>query len=83
MALTRQQLEAPMREIAKQLNDLLREIHGERTGFLLMTFNFDGPGTMAYISNAQRADMIQAAKEWVARVESGLDTDPTGPKAEA
>ena len=43
----------------------------KRVGFALFTFNFgqiDG-GRVNYISNADRADMIAAVKEWLARAE--------------
>jgi hypothetical protein len=80
---SRAELEAENRSLAKLLDDYLRERHGERVGFTLFVFEFseDG-GNVAYISNADRSDMIKNVKAWLARVESGLTTDPPGPTAE-
>lgn len=35
-------------------------------------------GAIAYISTADRADMLRSIKEWVAAQEAGLTTDPPG-----
>jgi hypothetical protein len=79
---TRAELEAENRRLAKLLEDYLAERHGKRVGFTLFVFEFGAKGNLAYISNAQREDMITAAKEWLARLEAGLNTDPPGPRAE-
>lgn len=83
---TRAELEAENRRLAKLLDDYLRERHGKRVGFTLFTFEFGDEGAekqLAYISNSRRADMIKAGKEWIARLEAGLNTDPLGPRAES
>lgn len=54
---------------------------GPTIGVALFVFEFGDKGNLAYISNADRAGMIAAVKEWLARVEAGLDTDPPGPRA--
>lgn len=36
-------------------------------GFALLVFTFGGGGTMTYISNAQRADMVKAMQEFIAK----------------
>lgn len=35
------------------------------TGMFLMAFDFGGGGGLGHISNAERADMIEAIKEWL------------------
>lgn len=54
---------------------------GTTVGVALFVFEFGDKANLAYISNADRAGMIAAVKEWLARVEAGLDTDPPGPRA--
>ncbi len=49
-------------------------------GLTLFVFEMGDGGNLAYISNSDRAGMIAAVKEWLGRVESGLDTDPLGPR---
>lgn len=60
-----------MNALARLLSDALKPF-----GFALLVFPFgDNPkGRMNYISNAQRADMIIAMKEFIARSE-GFDVD--------
>jgi hypothetical protein len=79
---TRADLEAENRRLAGILDDYLKQRHGEAVGFTLFVFDFGDKGNIAYISNAQREDMIKATKEWLARLEAGLNTDPPGPRAE-
>ncbi len=85
--ITRQQLRHDCMIIAPGLDQALAEKHGQRVGFVLMLFDFTdergGDGSLAYISNADRAGMIGAVKEWLARQEAGVTSDPPGPKIEA
>lgn len=83
MSRTRKQLERSCRTLAPMLDQGLASEHGERVGFVLMVFDFGDGGNLAYISNADRAGMISAVKEWLSRQEAGLATDPPGPKVEA
>jgi len=46
-----------------------------------MLSEFHAGGYLAYVSNVNREDMIKTVKEWLARAESGLMTDPPGPRA--
>ena len=55
---------------------------GKHVGVTLFVFEFGDRGNAAYISNADRADMIAVVKEWLAREEAGLVTDPPGPRAQ-
>lgn len=49
-------------------------------GVTIFAFTFK-PGALAYISTAQREDMIRSLKEWIAYQEAGLTTDPPGERA--
>lgn len=52
------------------LNDLGRGIGGVLPagwGFTLLLFTFGDEGVMTYISNAQRADMVKAMQEFLAK----------------
>lgn len=57
------------RDLAKVLERVLKEYFakgGERWGFALMFFSFDGP-EFTWISNAQRADMVKTMQEFISR----------------
>ncbi|WPE19935.1 hypothetical protein [Shinella zoogloeoides] len=61
-----------MRALAKTLDGILNPPGGRKTiGFALFTFPIDGPegARTNYASNCQRADMVIALKEVVARFE--------------
>jgi len=72
-------MKAASREIAAHLEraiDSYRLHLGaaeEKWGFALMIFNFNG-AEFTWISNAQRADMLKALKEFIAKHESGEAT---------
>ena len=62
-------MEASGREIAKSLERAFaqwKEQGGEKWGFALMIFSFDGP-EFTWISNTQRADMVKAMQEFINR----------------
>lgn len=44
-----------------------------RNGFCLLVFGFDAPGIANYVSNAERATMIQALRETADRLERKED----------
>ena len=46
-------------------------------GVTIFAFTFD-KGALAYISTAEREDMIRTLKEWIAYQEAGLTTEPRG-----
>ena len=61
-----------MRALAATLDGILNESGAPKTtGFVLLTFPFNGPegARTNYVSNGQRADMVVALKEVVARFE--------------
>lgn len=82
---TRKQLQQDLQGIMQALDETFHQIHGERVGVTLFVFELgrEGGTNVAYISNAQREAMIQSIKEWLARVESGITTDPPGPLGKA
>jgi hypothetical protein len=45
-------------------------------GFALLVFEFNAPGVSNYVSNAERADMIQALRETADRLEQHHDLPP-------
>lgn len=51
-----------------------------KTGFALFWFEFDAieGGRVNYVSNAKRADMLVAVKEWLARAEGRTQEPPAG-----
>jgi hypothetical protein len=49
-------------------------------GVGLMVFDLDKPGRMNWISNANRADMIVAMKEFIARNEGRVMAKPDRPQ---
>jgi len=55
--------------VMKALGALLRTQFPQH-GFALLVFDFNSPGRMNYISNAQRNDMIHALKELIHKFES-------------
>lgn len=63
-------METAGRTIAERIEKACREFSmlsgGERWGFALMIFSFDGP-EFTWISNAQRADMVKTMQEFIAR----------------
>jgi hypothetical protein len=77
--ITRQQLEQLQRELVSYAIHRL----GVDVGVTLFVSPFGQHENLAYISNVDRASMIATVKEWLARIESGLDTDPAGPRAKS
>jgi hypothetical protein len=59
------QMEATCREIGTLIARAVHEYHGlKKQGFALFLFSFEGP-EMTYMSNASRADMLKAMKEFI------------------
>jgi len=56
------------RKLGKVLDGILKDYAGagERMGFALMIFAFDGP-EFTWVSNANRADMVKAMQEFINR----------------
>lgn len=70
---------AQMNAIAEGLDDVLNgTARPKKIGFALFMFEFDKieGNRVNYISNAGRADMLTAVREWLARAEGRvLETD--------
>lgn len=52
--------------------EVLPTLYGKRMGFAMMIFEFGDSGQIDYVSNADRADMIVAVKEWLANMEGRI-----------
>lgn len=57
--------EPELREVAKDIGRKIGANLPEGVGFALLVFDFDGPGSLAWISNANRDDMLKALKEFM------------------
>jgi hypothetical protein len=68
----RKKLEERSRAVARRITEALPT----GAGFALFVFDFGAKGNLAYVSNAKRDDMIAAVKEWLAKQEAGVFTDP-------
>lgn len=77
--IARAQLEQASRDVVGYLD---YKFGKGAVGLTVFVFDFGDKGNVAYVSTAQRADMIAAVEEWLSRVKVGLDTDPLGPRAE-
>lgn len=67
-----QKYRALMNATAEGLDKIFNgDAQPKKVGFVLLSFEFDKVegGRVNYISNADRADMIAAIKEWLARAE--------------
>lgn len=62
-----------LQDVAKDLDGALRSIAGERINFSLWVWS---DGRTQYISNAQRADVIKALEETIARWKEGMPDIP-------
>lgn len=72
--------EIEYQKIARVLDETLngRDVKQKQIGFALFVFEFGktSGGRVNYISNAGRADMLIAVKEWLARAEGRVvETD--------
>lgn len=70
---TRESMEQTCREVGKLIGSAMPK----GWGFMLLVFEFGGPGGNAsYISNARRVDMIYALREQANRLERHEDVPP-------
>lgn len=83
VSIGRKALDQTARDFAPALHRALDELFGaSKVGFALVLFDFGERGHMSYISNGHREGMVSLLKEWLAKLEAGLTTDPPGPTAE-
>ena len=64
-----------MNEVAHSLDKLFNpNLNDKKVGFALLVFPLnEEPGRMNYLSNAQRDDMINSLKEFIARAEGQIE----------
>lgn len=69
MEIVRMALEAKAELFAREIDGRLNQAGEEKmVGFVLIMFTFGEGGSLTWISNAQRIDMIKAMEEWIAKV---------------
>lgn len=68
-------IEQLARDIAKLLDGAVKQTaakFGKKYGFTLFLYEFGGPeGLLNYISNCERADMIQMVELWLKKQKAG------------
>jgi hypothetical protein len=69
--LDRGSLEILAVQAARLMGDVLKGAVPEGVGFAVLIFDFGAGGNLAYVSNAQRADMVKAMREFITKVEAG------------
>jgi hypothetical protein len=81
MGVDRHRLEEVATSLGKTLGRAIDAATGteDECGFALFVFTY-GPGGVAYISSANREDIVGLVREWCDRQEAGLDSDPLGPR---
>ena len=75
--ITREVLE----RLSRELIDYAIHKLGAGVGVTIFVFEFGQDKNLAYVSNATRETMIETLKEFLAKQEVGLYTDPPGPRA--
>lgn len=68
---------AKLKKILRQLAGSIAARLPTGWGFTLLLFEYGEKGSLFYISNAQRADMVRTMKEFIARNE--WQTEPDSP----
>jgi hypothetical protein len=63
----RLKLEADCSRVGRKLAEQLKP----GVGFALLMFDFGEGGNLAYLSNAQRSDMIKTLREFIEKLEGG------------
>lgn len=73
----RKLVEAVTIKILGRLREDLDFLKENGIGVTIFAFTFT-PGAIAYISTANREDMIRSVKEWTAAQEVGMSSEPRG-----
>lgn len=77
MTTPREQLEQRAQAVGRAIDGAVNQNRqAGRIGFALFVFDFGDAGNLSYVSNAERPDMVKAVKEWLARQQAGIFTDP-------
>lgn len=74
--ITREELVKRCKEVGEAIAEGIKGSGIEGVGFALLIFDFGGGGNLAWISNAQREDMLEALKEFMEK--EGI-SDPKTP----
>ncbi|HSN21675.1 MAG TPA: hypothetical protein VLS49_13415 [Usitatibacter sp.] len=64
-------LEILAEESARRIADELKRSLPPGTGFAVLVFDIGMRGNLAYVSNAERASMLEAMREFIAKAERG------------
>lgn len=64
-------VKSKMQTIAKKVNDELPE----GFGFIVLSFVFEHPGQMMYVSNANRDDVVKAMEEFIQKTRNNYGND--------
>lgn len=64
-------VKSKMQQIAKKVEDELPN----GFGFIVLAFKFNEQGQMMYVSNANRADVINSMKEFIEKTEKSYGND--------
>jgi hypothetical protein len=67
-------MEKVNRDVGALIGKAIKQSGGQY-GFALFMFSFGDGSEMTWISNAERADMIKALKEFISKAESGEDDE--------
>lgn len=73
----RKLVEQVVRKLMSRLGDDIEFLKENGIGVTVFAFTFT-PGAIAYISTANREDMIRSVKEWTAAQEVGMTSEPRG-----
>lgn len=65
------EIEEHCRVIGQMLRDAVTDLAGPGIGFTLLLFDFGDGGSLAYMSNARRADMIKTLEEFRTKLQDG------------
>jgi len=69
------EIEEVIQGLASATQEVIKDLLGEM-GFAILVFEFNRPGISHYVSNAERADMIDALRETADRLEKKQDIPP-------
>ena len=64
--------------VKRKMQTIARKVKEELLdgfGFVVLSFIFDNPGQMMYVSNANREDIVKAMKEWIEKTENNYGND--------
>ena len=62
-----------LEELGRGIDAILNREDEQTTGFVLLVFPFHAPSISTYISNGERASMIESMEETVMRLRAGED----------